>query len=65
MDRETVGGMVNYALTSAVPLSALSQFGIDRESGDLTLLQSLDRETDSTITLVVTASDMGEPGRVC
>lgn len=61
-DTETVGGAVRYRLTDASPFSALSQFSINRTNGQLSLLQSLDRETDPTITLVVTASDMGEPG---
>ena len=55
--------MVRYALTSSIPFSALSQFTINRDNGELTLVESLDRETDPTITLRVTASDMGEPRR--
>lgn len=61
-DGDSVGGMVRYRLTNASPFSALSQFSINRTNGQLSLLQSLDRETDPTLTLVVTASDMGEPG---
>lgn len=63
-DRDTVGGTVRYALTNANPFSALTQFSINRTTGELNLLQSLDRETDDTISLVVTASDMGEPGKL-
>lgn len=54
--------MVRYELTSAIPFSTLTQFSINRTTGQLNLLESLDREADDTITLVVTASDMGEPG---
>lgn len=61
-DTETVGGMVRYELVNAIPFSAITQFSINRTTGELSLLQSLDREADSSITLVVAASDMGEPG---
>lgn len=61
-DLDTVGGMVRYRLTDAVPFSAITQFSVNRTTGQITLLKALDRETDSAITLVVTASDMGEPG---
>ncbi len=53
---------MRYALINANPFSALELFTVNRDSGDLILIQSLDRESFSTITLVVTASDMGEPG---
>jgi len=62
-DEDTVGGEVRYALSNAIPFSALDQFRINRTTGDLELVRSLDRETTPTITLSVTASDMGEPGR--
>ena len=62
-DADSVGGTVRYRLTDAVPFSAISQFSVNRTNGQISLLESLDRETDSTITLIVTASDMGEPGR--
>lgn len=61
-DRDTVGGSIRYSLRNAVPFSALDQFRINRTTGELTLVGTLDRETDPTITLVVTAADMGEPG---
>lgn len=62
-DEETVGGEVRYALTNAIPFSALTQFSIDRATGHISLVMPLDRETNPSITLVVTASDMGEPGQ--
>ena len=61
IDVDTVGVGVRYSLTNAVPFSALEQFRINRETGDIFLVTPLDRETASTITLTVTASDMGEP----
>ena len=64
MDPETVGGMIRYELISAIPFSVLDQFSINRMSGELSLVESLDRETDSTITLTVAASDMGDPGKL-
>ena len=62
-DEDSVGGTVRYRLTDAVPFSAVTQFSVNRTNGQISLLEALDRETDSTITLIVTASDMGEPGR--
>ena len=62
-DEDSVGGTVRYRLTDAVPFSAITQFSVNRTNGQISLLEALDRETDSTITLIVTASDMGEPGR--
>ena len=61
-DEDTVGGEVQYSISNAVPFSSLEQFRINRTTGDLELVISLDRETTPTITLSVTASDMGEPG---
>lgn len=63
-DPETVGGMVRYELVSAIPFSVLDQFSINRTTGELSLVESLDRETNPTITLTVAASDMGEPGQL-
>ncbi len=65
IDGDSVGvsGMVRYALTSSSPFSALSLFNINRTTGELYLVETLDRETDPVITLVVTAFDMGEPGK--
>ena len=56
------GGVVRYSLTGATPLAALAWFGIDPVSGDLSVVQPLDRERDSIITLIVTATDQGMPG---
>jgi hypothetical protein len=63
-DRDTVGGTIRYRLTSAEPFSAISQFSVNRTTGQLILQESLDRETNAMIDLVVTASDMGEPGEI-
>ena len=41
--------------------SALAQFSIDTTSGQLVLIEPLDREADSVLYLTVTAFDMGEP----
>ena len=56
--------MVRYELTSTIPFSAMDQFSVNRTTGHLSLLRSLDRETDSAITLVVAAFDMGVPGEL-
>ena len=40
--------------------SALAQFSIDTTSGQLVLIEPLDREADSVLYLTVTAFDMGE-----
>ncbi len=57
-----LGGVVRYSITGATPLVAIDWFSIDMVTGDLTLTETLDRETNDIVTLVVTATDLGQPG---
>ena len=56
------GGEIQYFLSTAIPLEATSWFNIDRQFGYISfLVESLDRERYSIITLMVTAADGGVP----
>ncbi len=59
-----VGGIVRYSITGAIPLVAMQWFTIDMVTGDITLVQELDRESNEILTLVVTATDLGQPGKL-
>ncbi len=59
-----VGGIVRYSITGATPLVAMQWFTIDMVTGDITLMQGLDRESNEILTLVVTATDLGQPGKL-
>ena len=58
------GGVVRYSITGATPRAAAVWFEINATTGDITLIQTLDREMNNVITLTVIASDLGQPGRL-
>ena len=58
------GGIVSYSITDATPRDAMMNFNISSRTGAIMLMQTLDRETTSLITLRVAAQDMGVPGKL-
>ena len=48
-------------MSNANPLQALEWFSINRTSGELLLMETLDRESYDVISLMVTGSDQGVP----
>ena len=59
------GGSVQYSISSTTPLDVRSDFSINEDTGIITLAGTLDRETNTVITLRVVANDEGIPGRPC
>ena len=53
-----------YSIINADPLNLLNFFSINSSTGDIILLDSLDRESTAIVTLRVTAQDQGVPGMI-
>lgn len=59
-----LGGVIRYSIIGAVPLEARDWFEINSMNGDISLVQSLDREANDIVSLIVLATDQGEPGMI-
>lgn len=58
------GGQISFRKATSSPLSKLSCFSVNSTTGAIRLEDSLDRETDSLVSLIISAHDNGEPSLV-
>ncbi|XP_077988357.1 cadherin-23-like [Glandiceps talaboti] len=50
-------GIVMYSIVSVTPIASASMFSINEDTGEITLIEALDRETDTTYTINVEVED--------